>query len=128
MINKNNQIQNLRKVTISIRVIDSVPNTELESQFDLQVSFIFGIGSVGLTPFEYELAKRNEGDIFVYSTEGLGPEMAFGHIAIWFMPHLKVLRAKKLLIRVDRVEEANQREIIKALAEVAQCGDDCCNC
>ena len=55
-----NKVENLKKITLSIQAGMSQNTMNLTPKYP-QVEFIFGLGLEGMTPFEYELADRTEG-------------------------------------------------------------------
>lgn len=88
--------------------------------------FIFGIGPGGMTPFEYVLAEKREGESFSLWVDREEAADFFEHISL---PSLGVPpEAKRFYLRgkVAEVTPADQRELIAAMAEIAGCGDHCC--
>jgi hypothetical protein len=115
----------MRKVTLSLSAGEEGKRTEAgldPKQFD----FIFGIGSDGLTPLERILEGRQEKDELLLETKGNDSVHIFQHL--WF-PEVDALfrqASSFLKITVLSVSEADPRDVIRALAETARCGDDCC--
>jgi len=87
--------------------------------------FIFGIGSEGLSPFEMDLAEKSVGDVLVLELEREQAEAYFQHL---FPPPniTKAGEALSLRVRVVHVAYADQREVIRAMAEAQSCADHCC--
>ena len=114
----------LKKITISFRV-----QGEADSQ-DLQPSsifeFVFGIGTRGLTPFEYQLANKKEGDTFSFQLKKADIPHFFQHLIGPGLPTTDDIHPLCIKGEVIKVSQADQREVIKALAEIARCGDHCC--
>jgi hypothetical protein len=119
------KIRNLEKVHLSIetgRTPDSMDLTPRPIPFN----FIFGVGTNGLTPFEYELTERTVGETLVLSmTMEKIPEL-FGHLSFHFPPLPEISEPFYLKIRLLEVSQADQREVIKSMAETTGCGDHCC--
>jgi hypothetical protein len=88
--------------------------------------FIFGIGPEGLSPFEFELAGKKEGDVVALQMRGEDVPHTFQHL---MFPELdKFERKESFLLKahVEKVSPADQKEVIKAMAEMASCGEHCC--
>jgi hypothetical protein len=125
MTRSNESVIYLKKVNLLIQAGTSLHACDLTSGA-AGMEFVFGVGSHGLTPFEAQLANKPVGyqlDLQI-PTEGLYG--FFGHI---FPPLHRVpdlLETIFLHVRIDDITEAESREIVKALAEVAKCGDHCC--
>jgi hypothetical protein len=122
---KNEKIGPLKKISLSLKVgtnPDSGPFEEIAPAFD----FIFGIGTKGLTPFECEISDRAVGEEMTIPlfTGDLG--QVFQHIPIPAGNLPADLNRFYLKIRVLDVAEADQREVIRAMADMAACGDGCC--
>jgi hypothetical protein len=88
--------------------------------------FIFGAGSQGLSPFEFQLADKEEGDGLSLHIRGEELSGLFQHLLI---PSLRIpesISAFYLNVQIVKVSEADPKEVIKAMAEAAACGDRCC--
>ena len=110
------KIENLKKVSL---LLDTGSQ---ETPFE----FIFGIGTDGLSPFEFELAGKKEGDILELQLRREAVADMFQHLPI---PPFQVPQEGEgfqLKVRVEKVSPADQKEVIKAMAEIASCGDHCC--
>jgi len=96
------------------------PATEME--------FVFGVATEGLVPFEQDLARHRVGDrFFVHITPERLPAY-FRHL----LPARLLLpvewRSFYLGVEVVAAAPAPPREVVRALAMIANCGDggDCC--
>lgn len=88
-------------------------------------TFVFGIGVGGLSPFEFDLAGKSVGHEGEYRLERHQLLGLFQHL----VPPLflrDIPDAFTLKVRVADIEEADQRELIKAMAEASSCGSECC--
>ena len=115
----------LKKVTLSIEAGTTPESMDLTPQPSL-FEFIYGIGARGLTPVEFQLADKTVEDEVQLQINGEQIPQFFRHLALPPIrtPHdVDVLYLK---LRVMEIIPAEQREVIKALAEIADCGDDCC--
>jgi hypothetical protein len=110
------KIDHLKKVSLLL---------EAESQ-TTPLEFIFGIGSEGLAPLEFELAGKKEGDTLALQLRGKDLTETFEHLMIPALDSLEGRESFVLKVRVERVSPADQKEVIKAMAEIASCGDHCC--
>ncbi len=117
------RVESLKKVNILIEIAD---NREFrEPIFKKDVEFVFGIGSKGLSPFEYMISGRAEGEEIIESIESWKLHSLFDPPYIFFdTPKTKdmfFLRAK-----VKGISTPSQREVISALAEASRC-KGCCD-
>ena len=89
-------------------------------------NFILGLGTDGLTPFEKEIAGKAPGETLVLMVSGEQWRQIFGHLMP--PPGLPPLDTGKvcLEIYIEGTQAAQQREVIKGLAEVANYGDYGC--
>ena len=115
----------LKKIILSLQAAkepNSEPMTEISPGFD----FIFGIGPGGLTPFEYEISDRAVGDEVTIPLNRGDLEQIFQHLTVPAVNIPEDLGSFYLKVKVMDVAPADQREVIRALAELANCGDSCC--
>ena len=56
-----NKVENLKKITLSYQAGTSRNAMDLTPKYP-EFSFIFGLAPEGMTPFEYELVEKVEGD------------------------------------------------------------------
>jgi len=88
--------------------------------------FIFGMGSQGLCPFEFQLADKKEGDGLSLHVRGEDLGDLFQHLPLPSLPIRESADAFYLKVTIVKVSEADPKEVIKALAEAGSCGDHCC--
>lgn len=88
--------------------------------------FIYGLGSSGLSPFEFKLAKAVPGDAVDLTLEPDQWEPYFGHLPILWPDTLSQRAQRRVQAKVKAVETPPQREIIQALADLTACGSGCC--
>jgi hypothetical protein len=113
-------------VTVSMEAGKTVQKMDL-TPTPQECEFVFGIGREGLTPLEFELAGKNIGEeVLVYlKREDLAH--IFQHLPIPRFCLSQPLDGFWLKLRVVGVRQADQREIIRALADMAGCGSQCCD-
>ena len=116
----------LHKVSVSLNGTDrgkESGNKVGPKRFD----FIYGIGSDGLSPLECALEGKKEKDELVLDIRENDAVHIFQHLWIPELEDLFLYGAPNLQVMVLSVGEAEPREVIRALAENARCGESCCN-
>jgi hypothetical protein len=119
------KIAPLKKVTLSMEAGTTPESMDLTHQPSL-FEFIYGLGTRGLTPIEFHLADKTVEDEIRLQINGEEIPQFFQHL---IPPPIKIPEDVDVLylrFRVMEIISAEQREVIKALAEIADCGDDCC--
>ena len=87
--------------------------------------FIYGIGPAGLSPFEQELSGRAAGDEVVVRSPGIRLAELFGHLAPPLGRLVEEAGELRLHVAVQAVRPADPREVVRALADLANCGSCC---
>ena len=87
--------------------------------------FIFGTGAEGLSPFETHLSGKGLGYEHAFTLTRRDPDGLFQHLVPPLFVH-DIKEAFTLKIRVVHIAQADQREVIKAMAEASSCGSHCC--
>jgi hypothetical protein len=126
-IDQKTQIQALNKVTLSINIVSQPDGNALNPQSPT-FEVIFGLGIEGLTPFEFLLSKQFEGDSFSLKLHPNDVCQTFQHITL---PHFDFSESTESIFftfQVIKVEQADSREVIKAMAELSSCGGSCDCC
>ena len=122
-----NKVENLKKIALSIQAGMSQDTMDLTPKYP-GIEFIFGLGPEGMTPFEYELADKTEGESILLHLKKEDFFSFFEHLN----PPLTVLFDGRddvyLKINIDAVTPAENREIVKALADLAAHGGAGCDC
>ena len=90
--------------------------------------FIFGLAPEGMTPFEYELLDKTEGEDALISLKKQGYEIFFEHLQPPIMDLFDGRDALYLQTKIVSVTDAGSREIIKAMAEMAEYREGECGC
>ena len=123
-----NKVENLKKVTVALEAGTSVQNMDL-SLDNPEFEFIFGIGPSGISPFEYELADKTEGQQILIELKKENFDIFFEHL---HPPVFHLINENdSLFIRVEikKIATADQRDVVKALADVTAHGHGCdCGC
>ncbi|MFC1824008.1 hypothetical protein ACFL9T_14955 [Thermodesulfobacteriota bacterium] len=118
------KIGTLKKVTLSLEA-GSEPDTMNITAAPVLFEFIYGIGAGGLSPFECELAEKSEGEELVLHLKGEEISSAFQHLMLPFSMIPEDLDVFYLKAKITDIRDAEQREVVRALAEATTCCDDC---
>jgi hypothetical protein len=122
-----NKVENLKKITLSIQAGMSQNTMNLTPKYP-QVEFIFGLGLEGMTPFEYELADRTEGQSILLHLKKEDIYSFFEHLNPPLMDLFDGRDDVYLKVNIDAVTPAENREIVKAMADLAAHGGAGCDC
>lgn len=122
-----NKVGNLKKITLSLQAGTSQDTTNLTPKHP-GLEFIFGLGSGGITPFEYELADKAEGAGVLIHLEKEVFYSFFEHINPPLMDLFNVRDDVYLKVKINAVTPAENREIVKAMADIAAHGGAGCDC
>jgi hypothetical protein len=119
------KIDLLKKITLCVEAgtaPDSMDLTPESSQFE----FIYGLGISGLTPFDIQVADKAVGEEIRLHINREEIPQVFQHLALFPLNLPEHLDGFYLKLKIMKVIPAEQREVIKALAEIANCEDYCC--
>ena len=122
-----NKVENLKKITLSIQAGTSPDTMDLIPKYP-NIGFIFGLGSEGMTPFEYELADRTEGESALLHLKKENFTSFFERLN---PPLLDLFDGRDdvyLKVNIDAVTPAENREVVKAMADMAAHGGAGCDC
>ena len=117
-------VDNLKKITLTFEAGTSANQMDITAR-PQSMTFVYGLGTVGLTPFEYALADKSTGDVVMVSIRPGELIRTFGHLQPPFETKLDDTSEVHLKVRVDKIKPAEGREIISAMAAAAECGCDC---
>ena len=122
-----NKVENLKKITLAFQAGTSADKMELIPK-QPEFSFIFGLAPEGMTPFEYELVDKVEGDAILLHLNKNSLNVFFEHL----IPPIWDLLADRteihLKAQITKIAAAGNREIIKAMADRAAHGGGGCDC
>ena len=119
------RIENLNRITLQLkagRTADTMDITDSE----VGCEFIYGLGTGGLTEFEYALADMHLGESIQLHIQTQQIEKFFGHIHLPVFYNVGELSSFYLNVRIQDLRKAAPREVIKAMAAIAGCGCSCC--
>lgn len=114
----------LKKVTLSMEAGTTPESMDLIPKPSL-FEFIYGLGANGLTPIEFHLADKTVGDEVELQIDGKQIPQAFQHLIPPPIKNPEDADGIYLRFRVLEIIPADQREVVKALAEISNCGDCC---
>jgi hypothetical protein len=115
----------LTKVTLKLAVSSDAP-TSGASRSDVDFSFIYGIGTQGLSGLEMDLMGKHPGDRMHFHVSKAQMDDFFEHLC---QPLLKALETNPpfdLDLTIQEVSPVSERELIKAMAQTG--GDGGCGC
>ena len=122
------RVDNLRKISIAIQAGTAADRMDLTGG-PVDLSFIFGIGNEGITPFEYELVDKQPGDCITVRVNRRNAPVFFEHLAFPVLQAIDGADAFFLSVHIVDVTTPGAREIVRAIAEKSSCGEDCdCGC
>jgi hypothetical protein len=117
-------VGNLKKITLTIEAGTSANKMDITAR-PQSMTFVYGLGTTGLSPFEYALADKSTGDVVLVSIRPGERARTFGHLQPPFATKPDDTAEVHLRVRVDKIIPAEGREIISAMAAAAECGCDC---
>ena len=122
-----NKVENLKKITLSIQAGTSPDTLDLTPNYP-EIEFIFGLGPEGMTPFEYKLADRAEGDSVLLHLKKEDFYSFFEHLNPPLMDLFDGRNEVYLKVNIEAVTPAENKEIVKAMAAMATHGGAGCDC
>ncbi len=122
-----NKIENLKKITLSFQAGTSPDTMDLTLQYP-RFEFIFSLGQEGMSPFEYELVDKREGEEVLLHINKQTFYTFFEHLN----PPIGDLFDGRddvfLNAKIAAVAAADNRDIVKALAEMTAHSGGGCDC
>ena len=122
-----NKVENLKKIALSIQAGTLQDTMNLIPKYP-NIGFIFGLGAEGMTPFEYELAEKVEGENILIHLRKEDFYCFFEHLNPPLMDLFDRREDVYLKVNIDAVTPAENREIVKAMAAKAAHGGAGCDC
>ena len=122
-----NKIEYLKEITLSIQAGTSEEVMDLTPKHPI-IRFIFGIGPQGMTTFEYELVDKYEGDIVLLHLLKKDFYRFFEHLNPSFMDLFEGRDQVYLKAIIEAVIPADNRNIVKAMADMATHSEIGCGC
>jgi hypothetical protein len=121
------KVENLKQITLSFQAGTSPDTMDLIPKYP-QFKFIFALGQEGMSPFEYELVNKTEGEEVLLHINKQTFYTFFEHLnpPIWDL--FDGREDIYLNAKIDAVAAADNRDIVKALAEMTAHGGGGCDC
>lgn len=123
-------ISHLKKVHLSIRSISGSGQKVVEL-LPVSTELIVGLHPEGLTIFESKLMDKQAGEEFRLHFSRQNRHAMLGHITIPLPPGTNQDDDVEILVKIAKVSQPSNREVVKAMADLAGggCGSDCdCGC
>ncbi len=115
----------MQKISLSLETA-SAPDAQGVTEPVSTIEFVYGLAASGLTPFEFALAEKTVGDVISLQLPRDRVPAFFGHIRIPALCAAGQLDPIEVKARVLAISPPGNREVVAALAEIANCGDSCC--
>ena len=123
-----NKVENLKKITLTLQAGTSPDTMDLTLQYS-SFEFIFALGQEGMSPFEYELLNKAEGDEVLLHINKQTFYTFFEHLNPPIGDLLDGRDDIFLNAKITAVAAADNRDIVKALAQMtAHGGGGGCDC
>lgn len=122
-----NKVENLKKITLSFQAGTSPDTMDLTPKYP-RFEFIFALGQEGMSPFEYELVNKPEGQEVLLHIHKPAFYRFFEHLnpPIWDL--FEGREDIYLKSKISAVATADNRDIVKAMAEMTAHGGGECDC
>ena len=121
------KVENLKKITLTFQAGTSREAMDLTPKYP-EFQFIFGLAPEGMTPFEFELVEKVEGDNVLLHLKKDSLNRFFEHLKppIWdlFADRDEIY----LKVKILQISTADNREIVKAMADMTAHGGGGCDC
>jgi len=122
-----NKVENLKKITLSFQAGASREAMDLTLKHP-EFNFIFGLAPEGMTPFEYELVEKAEGDAVLLHLKKNTLNQFFEHLHPSIGDLLDDRDEIFLKVTIVKISAAQNTEIVKAMADMTAHGAGGCDC
>ena len=121
------KVGNLKKITLTFQAGTSPDTMNLTPEFP-RFEFIFALGSEGMSPFEYELVDKTQGEEVALHIQKQAFYTFFEHLnpPIWDL--FDGREDVYLKVKIAAVADTSNREVVKGLAEMTAHGGGGCDC
>ena len=120
-------IKPMRKVSVTFRAGAGPDRMDIRLNRS-EYGFIFGIGSEGLTPFEYQLAGLTIGQEITLNLHQHNVQQFFKHLCPPVLGLFHNCTELFVTARITAIAPATSREVIKAMADVTAHSGSGCSC
>ena len=122
-----NKVENLKKITLSFQAGTSPDSMDLTPKYP-RFEFIFALGQEGMSPFEYELVNKTEGEEVLLQIHKQDFYRFFEHLNPPIGDLFDGREDVYLKSKISAVATADNRDIVKAMAEMTAHGGAGCDC
>ena len=121
------KVENLKKITLTLEAGTSPDTMDLKLKYP-QFEFIFALGQEGMSPFEFELVNKTKGEEVLLQINKESYYTFFEHLnpPIWEL--FENREQFYLKAKITTVAAANNRDVVKALAEMTAHAGSGCDC
>lgn len=116
----------LKKVILKLALSSDAPAGETSSRNEADFSFVYGIGTQGLSAFEMDLMGKHPGDRMHLHVGTAQMDDYFEHLCLPLLNALQTYPPFDLDLTIREVSRISDRELIKAMAQKS--GDGGCGC
>lgn len=124
MPNASPTVDNLMKVSLNVSTGNAASNDDTAIPF----SFIYGVGTSGITPFEKALFAKGIGDHIQFDLASSGYCETLGHLEEPLRQQTGITSPVSLQVTITDVVRSSDREVVKAMAAGGSCSDCGCGC
>ncbi|MFZ0449784.1 MAG: hypothetical protein WAL98_11135 [Desulfatiglandaceae bacterium] len=121
------KIENLKKVRILWKPETGAENVAPTPKYP-EFEFIFGLAPEGMTPFEYELLDKTEGESVQLHLKKGTFEQFFEHVNPPIMDLFEGGDEVHIRAEIVSIADAGSSEVIKAMAQMASYREGDCGC
>ncbi len=121
------KVENLKKITLSFQAGTAPETMDLTPQYP-QFEFIFALGQEGMSPFEYELVNKTEGEEVSLHIHKQAFDRFFEHLNPPLWDLFEGREDIYLKAKIAAVAAPDNREIVKAMAAMTAHGGSGCDC
>jgi hypothetical protein len=115
----------LKKVILKLAISSDAPAGGA-SRSEVDFSFVYGIGTQGLSAFEMALTGKHPGDRMHLHVNPVQMDDYFEHLRLPLLKALKTDPPFDLDLTIQEVSPVSERQLIKAMAQKS--GDGGCGC
>ena len=122
------KVENLKKITLKLEagISPKIMDLDLDNP---QFEFIFGLGPEGMSPFDYELVEKTEGQEVLLQLKNEILPGFFEHLHLPIINLFKERDELFLKVKIQKISPADHREVVKAMADMTAHGHGCdCGC
>jgi hypothetical protein len=117
----------LSKIALNLQPID--PESQIRPNLSRSMEFVYGVGANGLTSFEKALHGKTVGDSIIFPVPPMQLSLLCEHLARPLIEAVGQQPPFEIRITVANVQQATNRELVRAMAQMGSCGCDCgCGC